>query len=158
MIFVTVGTQLAFDRLIGVMDQWAGANPSTKVFAQVGPTKRVIHHMAFQDFVSPAKANELFIEAKLIVAHAGMGSILTALKYRKPILIVPRKAGLGEHRNDHQLATAKWLADRPGINVAWDENDVIGFLDNPAGIQNGGGLSEYASPELIGRLKEFIAG
>jgi UDP-N-acetylglucosamine transferase subunit ALG13 len=157
-IFVTVGTQLAFDRLVGVMDQWAGCNPSTKVFAQVGPTKLDIRHMEYQEFVTPDKANSLFIESALIVAHAGMGSILTALKYRKPILIVPRKAALGEHRNDHQMATAKWLSSRPGISVAWDENEVVGFLDNPAGIQAGGEISEYASPELIERLKTFIAG
>ena len=37
MIFVTVGTQLAFDRMIKAVDEWAGARGRTDVFAQVGP-------------------------------------------------------------------------------------------------------------------------
>jgi UDP-N-acetylglucosamine transferase subunit ALG13 len=155
-IFVTVGTQLAFDRLIGAVDEWCGNHPSVNVFAQVGPTKLKIQHMEHAEFITPDKANRLFIEASLIIAHAGMGSVLTALKYRKPILIVPRKASLGEHRNDHQLATAKWLADRPGIRVAWDESEIAALLDNQTTIQEGAVISDYASPELLGRLKKFI--
>lgn len=156
MIFVTVGTQLAFDRLIDVVDQWAGAHPEVEIFAQVGPTKSKIQHLTFQEFVTPERASRLFSEASLIIAHAGMGSILTALKYRKPILVLPRKASLGEHRNDHQLATAKWLVGRQGITVAWDESEVAMLLDNASDLDGGGGIPEYASPELIANLKRFI--
>lgn len=156
MIFVTVGTQLAFDRLIGAVDEWRGCNSSIPVFAQVGPTKLKIKHMEHEEFVTPEKANRLFLDASLIVAHAGMGSILTALKYRKPILIMPRKASLGEHRNDHQLATAKWLSDRQGISVVWDESEIAAFLDSHLSFQQGGEISDYASPELIRHLKNFI--
>lgn len=156
MIFVTVGTQLAFDRLIATVDDWAGAHPDEKIFAQVGPSKLSIRNMAFQDFVSPDKAKQLFAESKLIVAHAGMGSILTALQYRKPILVLPRKASLGEHRNDHQMATAKWLLGRPGVSVAWDESEVAKCLNNPMGVHSGSGISEFASPELLERLRRFI--
>lgn len=156
MIFVTVGTQLSFDRLIGTMDKWCGEHPSTPVFAQVGPTKLTIKNMEHANFVAPEQANKLFLEASLIVAHAGMGSVLTALKYRKPILIIPRKASLGEHRNDHQLATAKWLTGRSGINVAMDESEIASFLDNHTSFQEGAEISDYASPELITRLKQFI--
>ena len=122
MIFVTVGTQLPFDRLIAAIDKWSIKNPMVKIFAQIGPTDKQPEHIEFYDFVTPDKADELFMKSRLIVAHAGMGSILTALKYRKPMLIMPRQASLGEHRNDHQLATAKWLGGTPGITVAWDES------------------------------------
>jgi len=155
-IFVTVGTQLAFDRLVGTIDTWCGDHPSAKVFAQVGPTKLKIQHVDHVEFLSPENANDLFLAASLIVAHAGMGSVLTALRYKKPILILPRKAALGEHRNEHQMATAKWLANRPGIIVAWDEREIPGILDGHTSFSEGNGISEFASLELLQRLKNFI--
>ena len=42
----------------------------------------------------------------------------------KPIILVPRRAALGEHRNDHQLATVRQLAERPGILIAHDETEL----------------------------------
>jgi UDP-N-acetylglucosamine transferase subunit ALG13 len=100
----------------------------------------------------------LFRSSSLIVAHAGMGSILTALRHKKPILIMPRKASLGEHRNDHQMATAKWLGSRPGVSVAWNEKELQSVLDNHKELNSGAGISDFASPELIQNLKSFIRG
>ena len=156
MIFVTVGTQLAFDRLITAVDKWSENNSTVKVFAQVGPTASPPIHIEFSEFVSPAKADQLFMESSLIVSHAGMGSILTALKYKKPILIMPRRASLGEQRNDHQLATAKWLENIPGISVAWNESEIESFLYNRDTLIGGVGISEFASPDLIKHLKAYI--
>ena len=64
-----------------------------------------------------------------IVAHAGMGTILTALELGKPLLIMPRRAALGEHRNDHQLATAERFAAVDGVKVAFDETEFALKLD-----------------------------
>jgi len=36
MIFVTVGAQMAFDRLIRAVDAWAGVHPAVSVFGQIG--------------------------------------------------------------------------------------------------------------------------
>ena len=38
MIFVTVGHQMPFDRLIAAVDAWAGARGRSDVFAQIGTT------------------------------------------------------------------------------------------------------------------------
>jgi UDP-N-acetylglucosamine transferase subunit ALG13 len=85
-----------------------------------------------------------------------MGSILTALKYKKPILIMPRRASLGEHRNDHQIATAKWLESTAGIAVAWNESGIESFLNNRDALIGGVGISEFASPDLISHLQTYI--
>ena len=66
-IFVTVGTQLAFDRLIMAVDQWAGKNPNESVFLQIGPGSYQPQHGEFSNFVAPDKANELFKTADLII-------------------------------------------------------------------------------------------
>ncbi len=157
MIFVTVGTQLPFDRLTSVVDTWAVDHPEIKVFAQVGPGAQIAPtHIEFAEFVSPDHADELFQRATVIVSHAGMGSILTALKYQKPILIMPRRADLGEHRNDHQWATAEYLGSSRGVTVAWNEEQLIDALNSYRSMQGGEGISEYASPQLITHLKKFI--
>lgn len=156
MIFVTVGTQLAFDRLIEAVDVWAGNNPGETVFAQIGPGDYKPKNCTFADFVPPDKANDLIRNADLIISHAGMGSILTALKYQKPILVLPRKASLGEHRNEHQLATAKWLGRKPGVFVADEANDIATILGSRSQLKSGDGISEYAEPAFTQRLSSFI--
>jgi UDP-N-acetylglucosamine transferase subunit ALG13 len=156
MIFVTVGTQLSFDRLIVAVDAWSRDNPGEEVFSQIGPGTFKPKYGKFEEFLQPDKANELFQRADLIVAHAGMGSILTALKYRKPILVLPRRASLWEHRNEHQLATAKWLGSKPGVFVANDAADVAAILTNRSTLKAGESISDFAEPTFANRLKGFI--
>lgn len=155
MIFVTVGTQLAFDRLVSAVDYWNESN-QCEVFAQVGPNEYVPKNMQYSQFVDPSKADQLFKTADLIISHAGMGSILTALRHQKPIIIMPRVAALGEHRNDHQLATCKWLGGTSGITVAKDEKHLHELLVNRNELNSGNQISPFASNELINHLKTFF--
>lgn len=156
MIFVTVGTQLAFDRLISAVDAWAMDNPLEQVFAQIGPGEFRPKFCEFAKFLPPDKSNDMFRSADLIVAHAGMGSILTALKYRKPILVMPRKASLGEHRNEHQLATAKWLGKKAGVFVVNDEADIAAILSSRSTLQAGDSISEFADIAFTNRLRSVV--
>lgn len=157
MIFVTVGTQLPFDRLITAVDDWASMHQDIEIVAQIGPSKLQPKYMKFSSFLSPDKADMYFAQASLIVSHAGMGSVLTALKYRKPILIMPRRASLAEHRNEHQMATAKWLCNKAGITVAWEAVDIAEKLDLRDQLSVSGGISEDANPDLIANLKSYFA-
>ncbi len=97
-------------------------------------------------------------EAELLVAHAGMGSIITALERGKPILVMPRRADLGEHRNDHQMATAERLLAQGRIAVAFDEMELLAKLDDIASLKARGRISSEASPELIAAIRGFICG
>tara|TARA_R110000824_G_scaffold390760_2_gene587443 strand:- start:113167 stop:113646 length:480 start_codon:yes stop_codon:yes gene_type:complete len=155
-IFVTVGTQLPFDRLIKAVDIWAQSNLQTKVIAQIGPSKFHPKALTASEFMAPEVFDRHFAEANLIVAHAGMGSILGALSTAKPIIIMPRSAHLGEHRNEHQKATADRFRNRAGVLVADDETSLTHHLDHHAEINGGSPISPYASPELITTLRNFI--
>lgn len=155
MIFITVGTQLPFDRLIKVLDEFYKDRDDV-VFAQIGPTEFKPQSFSYADFVTPVKADELFKSASLIIAHAGMGSILTALKYQVPILVVPRKATLNEHRNNHQVATANWVKNLPGVTVALDEADAIQYLRNLSVTTISQQIPPYAEDRLIKYLSETI--
>jgi UDP-N-acetylglucosamine transferase subunit ALG13 len=157
-IFVTVGTQLPFDRMVGAVDRWAGANPGAEVFAQVGPTSLEPRHMGYSRFITPAECRERMTSAKAIVAHAGMGTILSALELGKPLLVMPRSAELGEHRNDHQLATARRFAELGRVAVARDESVLPAKLDELRGMAAQHPIGPYASDGFITSLRAFIEG
>ena len=156
MIFVTVGTQLSFDRLIGAVDTWAERHHEVEVVAQIGPTSMKPRHLQFSQFVSPAEADALVRRADLIVGHAGMGTLLTALGHGKPVLIMPRKAAMGEHRNDHQLATARWLDGRSGVKVAWDESEIPMRLDERTSFAAGAPIPRFAGDDFVARLRDVV--
>jgi UDP-N-acetylglucosamine transferase subunit ALG13 len=128
-IFVTVGTQLPFDRLITAVDSWAGQDPQTDIFAQVGEGGMLPFNLDSQARLTMKEFARQVAEADLLISHAGMGSIITALDLGKPIIILPRLAMHGEHRNDHQLATAGKFADIDGIHLAHNENEIASCIE-----------------------------
>ena len=156
MIFITVGTDMPFDRMVRVVDAWAREEGRKDVFAQIGETDWRPSYINYEQFLEPPEFNRRFAEASLIIAHAGMGTILSALRYEKPILVMPRRASLGEQRNEHQLATATRLLELGKVNVAFDENILRERLDRLHEIEARGKTGAYASPTLIAALRSFI--
>lgn len=129
MLFLTVGAQMPFDRLVRAVDAWAAAHPDVDVFAQVGPTSYRPAHLRHVGFMEPRAFRATFAAADAVVSHAGMGNIITALETRKPILVMPRRGDLHETRNDHQLATAQRFRDLGAVEVAFDERELPARLD-----------------------------
>lgn len=156
MIFVTVGTQVQFDRLIRTVDEWAGARARSDVFAQIGPSKHQCKHIRTERFVDPGGFRNCVEAASLVIAHAGMGSIITALELGKRIIVMPRRASLGEHRNDHQVATAKQFAAQGRIEVAFEESELADKLDQLDVLNRCERLGGEASPQLILTIRTFI--
>lgn len=163
MILATVGTQLPFPRLTEAVALWARAQgePATIQAGQAetdgagagdgagdGPVK-------LRNAIPPVELDAIFARARVVVGHAGIGTILSAQRHRRPLIILPRRAALGEHRNDHQLATAGWVEGRPGIYVAWEATDIAPLLGQdlePASPQ-----PSPSSDGLIRRLSDFLA-
>jgi len=156
MIFLTVGTQVAFDRLVAAVDAWSGERGREDVIAQIGPSQLRPRHMQWHARLSPERFRATLEAADVLVAHAGLGSILMALQAAKPILLFPRRAALGEQRNDHQLATARAFADHPGIAVAFDEADLRERLNSLESLAAPERIGPHASPQLLAAVKGFI--
>lgn len=128
MIFVTVGTQLGFDRLVAAVDAWA-AQRHAGVFVQLGPGGYLPKHCEYVRSCEAAEWERRFTEADRVVAHAGVGTLLKALDYGKPLIAMPRSAALKEHRNDHQLATAARFRNLPGITIVETAEALVRALD-----------------------------
>lgn len=156
MIFVTVGTDLPFDRMVKVVDHWARDNDRRDVFAQIGEGGWEPDFIGFANFLQPSEFVDRFKAASVIISHAGMGTILSALHYGKPILVMPKKASLGEHRNEHQTATATRMMEMGGVNVAFDEQELRHRLDRLGELALPRQIGVAASSSLLQGLREFI--
>ena len=156
MIFVVVGTQEPFDRLVKAVDLWASEHRDQSVFAQIANTEFRPRHMNWTEFLSPRAFDEKFKQAQIIISHAGMGTILNALRHSKPIIVMPRLFLFHELRNDHQLATARSLSRLGYISVAYNEVELRQKLQRITCVKPYQTIGPHASISLINEIRNFI--
>ena len=155
MIFLTVGTQLPFDRFVKIVDEWAAEHPEVEIFAQIGDAEYKPQHMQYCAYLDEVTYKEKFDQASLVLAHAAMGSIITSLTEQKPVVVFPRLASKGEHRNEHQLATSKNFEALDGCYVTYDKTQLLTTLDDVTSLQ-AGSLGMYANQDLMNSIESFI--
>jgi UDP-N-acetylglucosamine transferase subunit ALG13 len=157
-IFATVGSQEPFDRLVRAVDEWARLHKRSDVFAQIGNSAFQPKHIQFTKFLDPSEFNRVIHEAAVVVAHAGMGSIISALEIGKPIVVMPRRGALRETRNDHQVATAERFGVRGRVIVAQDQQELAEKLDYALTLGEMDRINPEASPRLIATIRAFLDG
>jgi beta-1,4-N-acetylglucosaminyltransferase len=161
LIFVTIGTAdkgIEFTRLIVAMDEIAG-KIEEEVIMQIGSIEYKPKHAQYFRYTTFVKALSFFQRATLVVGHGGTGTILNALRFEVPLILVPRRIQYGElDRDDHQLEIAQRLEGRGWVEVVYDmeelESKVMQMIREKRKF-----LAEKVSPErkrLIQFLKEFI--
>lgn len=125
MIFLTVGTQFPFDRLVRTVDDLVGEGAiSEEVFAQIGDTTYVPRNFKAVASLDKQAFDEHFSKASAIISHAGMGTVAMAMDYGKPLLAMPRRPEHGEVVNDHQESLAVKFAMCGHILLARDEKEL----------------------------------
>ena len=128
-IFVTVGTA-PFPRLVEKMDE-ISKTLEEQVIMQVGKTNYKPKNAEYFNFVEQyEKIRELNKKAKVVISHAGVGSIMTALEEGAPLILVPRLKKYGEHNDDHQSEIAKMLKEQKLAEVAYEIEDVPYILSS----------------------------
>lgn len=153
-IFLTVGSQMPFDRLTLAVAQWARAEIRSRdaassaadarlpegggalqILAQIGQSTLSAdetHPLQCVQALDPLLYRQACLDSQLIVAHAGMGSILTAMELKRALIVMPRRGGRRETRNDHQWDTAMkllelwttWSGPCDGVEGANDQREV----------------------------------
>lgn len=112
MIFVTVGAaSWPFDRML---EPFADLDVDEELVVQYGTSSIRPAHARCVEFLPFDVLVEHVREARVVVAHAGIGSILVALANGKRPLVVPRLRRFGEAVDDHQLGSAQRL-DQEGL-------------------------------------------
>ena len=109
MILVTIGTnEQPFDRLIRAATTLGGDEP---LLVQHG-SSRVPHGRGeWVDFLSFDELADRARQARVVVCHAGVGSIMLARRCGHRPVVVPRRHQLGEAVDDHQLFLARHDSD-----------------------------------------------
>ncbi|MFQ6792518.1 PssE/Cps14G family polysaccharide biosynthesis glycosyltransferase [Thomasclavelia sp.] len=102
-IFVMFGTQdKRFDRLLNAILDSQFVNKHD-VYVQLGYTKGEYDKIHSQEYYSEAELLHQIEIADLIITHAGVGAIVSALKLKKRTIVVPRLGKYKEQNNDHQV-------------------------------------------------------
>lgn len=154
MIFVTVGgTSNDFSRLVKKMDE-ISRNTEEEVIMQIGETEYKPEHSKYFKFVSKKEIQRHYKEARIIVGHAGMGTIISAYKYDTPIIIVPRREKYDEHFDDHQMEIAKRL-EKEGIGkVIYN----VGNLKNAIKSAEDKSIREVSDKnQLVMNLRNYLS-
>lgn len=154
MIFLTVGNwHKGFDRLVKSIDEFIRDRIITEeVIGQIGPGS---YKPGFQhrDYFSQEEFSDLVSRARLIISHAGMGTIVQSVRLSKPIIVVPRKASLGEHVDDHQLTSTKYMEMEGKVLAAYEVDDL------PAKIEQANTFKPTAhndAGDVIKIVQDFI--
>lgn len=131
MIFLTVGTQFPFDRLVMAVDEAVGENGlGEQVFAQIGTSTYSPKNFEAVPELEKNLFDKYFSEASSIISHAGMGTITMALESGKPLLVMPRLKKYGEVVNDHQLVLARKFEQNGYLLVAYDGEYLLEKMKN----------------------------
>lgn len=158
MIFITTGTQEPFDRLLRIVALVA-EEINEEIVIQAKTTLSFPKNVTVKEFISPKEFDSYFLSANFIISHAGMGTIISALEKNKPLIIFPRIASLGEHRNEHQMATANKMRELKLVDVAVNEVELSSMLNMYLAGNNttiSKKIGHYASATLLVSLEEFI--
>ena len=129
MIFVTVGTQLPFDRLTQAVDRWSLGQRGREVLAQVARNGQRLVHSSCVESLSAENYEQAFDSASLVVSHAGIGVVLSAIDRGRPLIVMPRRPELNEHRTEHQIGVCRYKLPQLGVYVAWTESQLVALLD-----------------------------
>ena len=134
MIYVTVGTMyLDFARLIHEMDAIAEATQE-QVIVQTGMGTTLPKHCEHFDFKPREEVLAIQREARVIVTHAGIGSVIDALQAQRPAIFVPRLKRYGEHNNDHQVDIASAMERRGWGRMILDMDELAGACAHPPAV------------------------
>ena len=154
MILVTVGTHTqGFPRLVRAMDEIAG-RIEEEVVMQIGATSYIPQNAQHFDFTSQEEMDRLHLEARAIVTHAGAGSIITGLKWGKPLIVMPRLEKYGEHMDDHQLELAEALSREGKVMAVYGVEELGGALERAAA---GFASTARGRERLVAALRRYVA-
>ncbi len=155
MIFLSVGTQFPFDRLVRAVDDAFDLGLiNEEVFAQIGETS--YRPRNFESVASLEKKlfDKHLKESSSIISHAGMGTIAMALDNNKPLLVIPRLKKYGEVVNDHQAAIARKFSELGHLLVAYD---VAELPDRICQLKHFVPRKRKSDPDAVAnRIREFL--
>jgi UDP-N-acetylglucosamine transferase subunit ALG13 len=154
MIFVSVGTHEApFDRML---DAVFALGLDEELVVQHGPSTVRANGAIATDYLSFDDVVRHIRDARAVVMHAGVGSVMISLANGKRPIVMARRERFGEHVDDHQVELARRLEANGLVTVVDDASSLAAALDRgpePAGRIEG---VPWLGDDLRGYLAEQL--
>jgi UDP-N-acetylglucosamine transferase subunit ALG13 len=152
MIFVTVGTNEArFDRLLRAVD---GLGSGEELIVQHGPSTVRPADATAVDFLSFDEMVATMRRARIVVTHAGVGSVMTSLLAGQRPIVVPRLHRYGEAVDDHQLPFGRRVAEAGLVVLCEDPGELVPLVASGSGQLD---VQLRPSRRLVGDLREYLS-
>jgi len=121
---------LDFPRLILRVDEIARASGERTIVqtGMGGTLPQYCEHFAFKP---REEVLALQREARVIVCHAGIGSVIDALQSKKPLVVVPRLMQFNEHTTEHQVDLARAVERRGWGRMILDVSELDEAIAHP---------------------------
>ena len=126
MIFVTLGTQkFQLNRLLRTLDECVQSGLiRDEIIAQTGHSDYTPKHYQCHHLLGRDEFEAHMRKADIVISHSGVGSIITALNYKKPVIVFPRLVKYREHVDDHQVEIARLFAEKGYVLYCGETDDL----------------------------------
>ncbi len=131
-VFVTVGFERRpFDRLLLTIEKGIeeGKIPSD-TFIQIGHSQYLPQVCSYKRFLDFDEMEHQVKNSDIVIAHAGVGTILVCLSHNKIPILFPRDAKLREHVDDHQIEFCRIMEEQKRALVAYNSEDLFETVRN----------------------------
>ena len=156
MIFVTVGTNEArFDRLLRAVADFRTGEPFVIQHGHssaIGrPNCELVDFLPFETMVETVR------RARVVVTHAGVGTVMVALSNGKRPVVVPRLKSFGEAVDDHQLQLGRRFAQAGFVTLAETELALAAALRHEQEAATVPTATNALSHDLRGFLERIVS-
>jgi len=122
MIVVTIGTnEQPFDRLVRAVSELETSEP---LFVQYGSSTITSGPGDWRDYLGFDELASRMRDARVVICHAGVGSIMLARQCKRRPIVMPRRVDRLEAVDDHQLLLAQRLHASGLVTLVEDEGDL----------------------------------
>lgn len=155
-LFVPLGTQrFPFNRLVQELNRLVteGKYGADEIIMQssIYDVQPIFQH---HNLISVDLFNKFIDSAELVITHGGVNSIISCMKRKKPIVIVPRLMEYGEHVDNHQVEIAELMKKKYGIVVVEDMRNISESIEIALNNEYRQWVSH--TDELISALKGIV--
>jgi len=156
LILLSLGThQQPFLRALDLIEPLARNGEDLVIQYGSTPPRPEMPNAVWIEFMPYEEVVDVMAKADSVICHAGVGTIMTALKAGHTPVVIPRLAQYGEHVDDHQLDIATRFAERGLVRCVTTETDLA-LLLTPRGDSASRGIGK-GSPELRRAVSDAVA-
>ena len=151
---MTVGTgKRSFDRLLTCINDIA-KDSEEEFVVQKGCSDVDLHFCRDFRFTDDKEMIALIDDARIIISHAGAGTMITALKLGKPLIVVPRLKKFKECIDDQQVELAEMLSSEGKVAMVTDVCSLRNIIKSKK--LKSCNLGETGNGRLVGFLKSYL--